>query len=40
MKPEDVARYIDHTQLKPDATADQIDRLCREAQMHSFNSGA
>ncbi|WP_126427753.1 deoxyribose-phosphate aldolase [Brevibacillus marinus] len=29
-------RYIDHTLLKPDATAAMIDRLCAEAKQHQF----
>jgi deoxyribose-phosphate aldolase len=29
--PRDLARYIDHTLLRPDATAAEIDRLCDEA---------
>jgi deoxyribose-phosphate aldolase len=36
--PVDLARYIDHTLLKPDATADDIDRLCAEAIRHGFAS--
>jgi deoxyribose-phosphate aldolase len=32
------ARYIDHTLLKPDATADQIRRLCEEAVEYGFAS--
>jgi deoxyribose-phosphate aldolase len=36
--PEGVARYIDHTLLKPDATADQIAQLCAEAREHHFAS--
>jgi deoxyribose-phosphate aldolase len=32
----DVARYIDHTLLKPDASQDQIAQLCYEAQKYSF----
>ena len=31
-----VAALIDHTLLKPDATADDIETLCREAAEHSF----
>lgn len=31
-----LARAIDHTLLKPEATAGQIDRLCDEALEHSF----
>jgi deoxyribose-phosphate aldolase len=34
--PLDLARYIDHTLLKPDATAEQVDRLCREAREYHF----
>ena len=29
--PRDLARFIDHTLLRPDATADEIDTLCEEA---------
>ncbi len=36
--PMDLARYIDHTLLKPDATADDIDRLCDEAREFRFAS--
>lgn len=32
----ELARYIDHTLLKPEATAHQIDRLCGEALEYSF----
>jgi len=32
----DVAASIDHTLLKPDATADDIDKLCREAAEWKF----
>ena len=34
--PKDLARYIDHTLLKPDATAKEIEKLCREAMQHHF----
>ncbi len=34
--PRDLARYIDHTLLRPDATAADIDRLCDEAIEHGF----
>jgi deoxyribose-phosphate aldolase len=34
--PRDLARYIDHTLLRPDATAGEIDRLCAEAREHGF----
>ena len=36
--PEDLARFIDHTLLKPDATEDQIRRLCSEALEYNFRS--
>jgi len=32
----DLARYIDYTLLKPEATAAQIARLCAEARTHGF----
>lgn len=35
---EHLACYIDHTLLKPDATADDIKSLCAEAMKHSFYS--
>ncbi len=35
-KGRELARYIDHTLLKPEATAEQIERLCREAREHGF----
>jgi len=34
--PADLARFIDHTILKPDATAADIDRFCAEARQHGF----
>lgn len=34
----DIARYIDHTLLKPDATFDQITKLCEEARQYGFAS--
>jgi deoxyribose-phosphate aldolase len=34
--PRDLARYIDHTLLRPDATAEEIDRLCEEARAYGF----
>lgn len=36
--PLDVARYIDHTLLAADATADDIDLLCSEAEQYGFAS--
>jgi deoxyribose-phosphate aldolase len=35
---EHLACFIDHTLLKPDATADDIKALCAEAMKHSFYS--
>ena len=32
----DLAQYIDHTLLKPDATRGQIETLCSEAAEHNF----
>jgi deoxyribose-phosphate aldolase len=34
--PADLADFIDHTLLKPEATAQQIDSLCDEAQRFRF----
>ncbi len=36
--PMDLARYIDHTLLKPDTTAHDIDVLCAEAKEYGFAS--
>lgn len=36
--PGDLARYIDHTLLKPDATDEQIRKLCAEALEYNFRS--
>jgi len=36
--PLDMAKYIDHTLLKPEATADEIDVLCDEAMEFGFAS--
>ncbi|MEA1939964.1 MAG: deoxyribose-phosphate aldolase [Candidatus Caldatribacteriota bacterium] len=36
--PADVAHYIDHTLLKPDATEDQFKKLCEEAAQYGFYS--
>src|SRR5512145_1829327 len=33
-----LAKYIDHTLLKPDATQDQVAQLCFEARKHGFAS--
>lgn len=34
--PREIARHIDHTLLKPDATRAQIETLCKEAREHAF----
>ncbi len=36
--PHELSRYIDHTLLKPDATATQIEELCAEAARYGFAS--
>ncbi len=36
--PHDIAAYIDHTLLKPDATEAEITKLCGEAARHRFAS--
>jgi len=38
LSPSDLARYIDHTLLRPDATADDVRRLCDEALAHRFHA--
>jgi deoxyribose-phosphate aldolase len=34
----ELAKYIDHTLLKPEATEEQVDQLCDEAAKHHFYS--
>ncbi|MCK5378936.1 MAG: deoxyribose-phosphate aldolase, partial [Acidobacteria bacterium] len=34
--PADVGRYIDHTLLKPNATAEDVKKLCEEARDFNF----
>ena len=34
----DIARIIDHTLLKPDASRAQIEQLCAEARQYRFKS--
>jgi len=36
LRPEELAKYIDHTLLKPEATTEQIERLCGEARQYGF----
>ena len=38
MTPTDIAKYIDHTLLKPEATEKQIYQLCQEAREYKFAS--
>ncbi|KAI9689274.1 MAG: hypothetical protein M1820_010185 [Bogoriella megaspora] len=35
---DNIAQYIDHTQLKTDATLSQIDQLCKEASDYQFKT--
>jgi deoxyribose-phosphate aldolase len=32
----EIAKFIDHTLLKPDSNEDQIDELCKEAKEYGF----
>lgn len=34
----EIAKYIDHTLLKPEATKDQVEKLCAEAKQYNFAS--
>jgi deoxyribose-phosphate aldolase len=36
--PQELARYIDHTILKPDATSDMVAKVVAEAREHGFRS--
>lgn len=36
MHAEELAKTIDHTMLRPDGTASDVERLCREAARHHF----
>ena len=38
MKAKELAKYIDHTLLKPDASASQIKKICDEAKTYHFAS--
>jgi deoxyribose-phosphate aldolase len=38
LPPDKVAKLIDHTVLKPEATAEDIDKLCAEAAQYGFYS--
>lgn len=34
----EIAKYIDHTLLKPEATKEQVEKLCAEAKQYNFAS--
>ncbi len=36
--PKEIAKYIDHTLLRPDATFEQVTKLCQEAKEFGFAS--
>lgn len=36
--PDQLVKLIDHTLLKPEATAEEIEKLCKEAAQHGFFS--
>ncbi|UCB45047.1 MAG: deoxyribose-phosphate aldolase [Spirochaetota bacterium] len=36
ISPANLVKYIDHTQLKPEATKEQIETLCKEAKEYGF----
>jgi deoxyribose-phosphate aldolase len=38
ISPNEIAKMIDHTLLKPDCTSDQIVQLCKEAREYQFAS--
>ncbi len=38
LTPSQLAHYIDHTLLKPEASAKNVERLCAEAREHNFAS--
>lgn len=38
LRPAELAQYIDHTLLRPNATAADIERLCAEARQHRFHA--
>lgn len=38
MKRKDIAKYIDHTLLKPDAKREELVQLCKEAKENEFYS--
>ncbi len=38
LTPEEMAKYIDHTLLKPEAPIDAVDTICDEAVRHGFKA--
>ncbi|MGV3753820.1 MAG: deoxyribose-phosphate aldolase [Verrucomicrobiota bacterium] len=38
LTPAELAQYLDHTLLKPEATSKEIEQLCAEAREHKFRS--
>jgi deoxyribose-phosphate aldolase len=38
LSPDELARYLDHTLLKAEASAKDIEKLCAEAKTHKFYS--
>lgn len=38
MEPEKLARYFDHTILKPTATPEDVKKICNEAKVYNFAS--
>ena len=38
MKDPEMAQYIDHTLLKPEANRAALDKLCEEAILHGFKA--
>ncbi len=38
VSPEKAAQFIDHTLLKPEATEEQVDKICEEAMTYKFYS--
>lgn len=38
MNQKEIAKYIDHTDVKPDATSKDIEKLCHEAVKYGFHS--
>src|SRR5262245_51627974 len=36
--PNDLARFIDHTLLRADASREDVERICAEAAFHKFHA--